>query len=132
MLRPILFMFTIATITGLALPVHAGLKGNTFVTVDKTNLIAQGAVGSARNSPDSVQYIRCYLHHIAGWSSPMGYCEAVDSNGIVLGCRTTDPNKIMILYSMTDYSYIYFQADANGNCTELFIDNRSMFPPMIP
>jgi len=125
-------MFTIATIIGLALPVHAGLKSNAFVTVDKTNLVASGAVGSARNSADSKQYIRCYIHHITGWAGPMAYCEAVDSNGIVLGCRTTDPNKISVLYAMTDYSYIYFQADANGDCTELVIDNRSFFPPMIP
>src|SRR5687767_14603019 len=69
----------------------AGSKANHFVSI--SGLTAQGSLGGARNSADSVQQIGCSIHQgsIGGLAHTDDvHCIAVTAAGAVLGCFTTN------------------------------------------
>jgi hypothetical protein len=128
MLRPVLSVLAIATILGGAPPVHAGVKSDVPVTADPVNRFGRGALGTARNSADAVQYIYCYVGHSVSYN---GFCSAHDTAGNTVSCFTTDPNKVAIIAAMTGSSYVFFSYDVNGTCTNVLVENASFFPPMV-
>src|ERR1043165_3759838 len=127
MLRRVLSVLAIATLVSVAPLAHAGFKAGFGVTVDQVNGYANGALGTARNSADSNEYLDCYATYGTG---PAAYCAARDAAGYVVGCFTSDPNKVAALSSITSNSYISFSFDSSGTCTELAIENTSYYPPM--
>jgi hypothetical protein len=137
----------IATAIGLltaSKPADAGLVQSFPVVIDTVNRVAQGSLGSARNSSDSVQYIGC-------WNTLNGY---EDNNGSI---PPGDPNYHLVVQQgggcyavnsanqpvscalvpgemppMASDSLIAFSWDANGNCTGLQVWTYSNTSPKQP
>lgn len=104
----------------------AGLKINSTVTVNTTSRYATGALGSARNSADSVQYIGCSVTDSAG--SAFVSCSARNSAGRFASCTSSDVGKVSAASSINSDSYIYFRYDSSGVCTYLSVSTFSYYP----
>ncbi len=102
---------------------HAGEKKSFPVEVIPAYRVARGALGSARNSSDSVQSLSCY----GGWGW-MG-CTAKDASGVTASCGSTQPAYLRALNAMSGDSYVEFSWDAAGNCTFFLVSNSSGWEP---
>jgi len=109
----------------------AGYRASSPVGVSTTSRFATGALGSARNSADSTQYIGCSLYSTST-SEVRAYCYAVDSAGTAGNCVTSDPHLVQIAAAVNGESYIMFQWDAAGNCIAIQRSELSFFPPKLP
>lgn len=112
--------------TGLTAPSFAGTKTNPTVVVNQTARIASGALGSARNSQDNLQFIGCSVIDSTGGAFVT--CSARDSLGRSASCRSTDVGKVSVASSISSDSWVYFQYDALGNCTYLLVSTSSQYP----
>ena len=83
-----------------------------------------GALGSARNSSDSRQYIGCHVSNdnVAG-------CSARDQSGTSASCTTQISAQIATIKNVTDSSYVFASFGANGQCTSVTVSNRSYYAP---
>jgi hypothetical protein len=91
---------------------------------------ARGALGSARNSVDSLQYIGCE-HYV--YTSPFFvdtmHCFARTSAGVVATCYSTEPTFIAAAASMSGDSYVSFTFDSNAVCTSFVVGHKSQYEP---
>jgi hypothetical protein len=103
----------------------AGLHTEMEVTVrpDPEFAFAAGSLGTARNTPDSVQWIGC--------SSGGNYasCTAVDAKGLMGSCSTSNPAHIAAIHSLNGDSQIVFAWDGTGKCLWVSVRNYSFTPP---
>jgi hypothetical protein len=113
-------------------PASAGLNTNTTVTVSST--MAYGAIGPARRSSDSTEYIGCLLAASAGTSNSASIeCLASDAAGNTKACVTTaaaSPAIAQVLSTMTSGAFIEFGVDGSNNCSLLYVwtDSRYAAP----
>lgn len=115
----------------LAVTALAGYKNTTTVYVDATNRQAFGAIGAARSSSDSVQFIGCFT---ASYANDDAYvaCYAKNSAGTQVSCVSHDPQLVQASTASTSHSYVRFIYDASGNCTFIQISNYSYHSPLQP
>lgn len=97
----------------------AGLHSEMEVTVrpDPEFAFAAGALGTARNTPDSVQWIGCQS------GGAYATCTAVDAKGLTGSCSTSKPAHLAAVHSLNGDSTIVFAWDGTGKC--LFVDVRN-------
>ncbi len=104
---------------------RGGLKIDSPVSVASTADYAYGYgyAGTARNSPDSKQYLYC--------TTTGGYllCGGGDASGNTAYCISTNPDLIRVGGTANGDSYIYFTASATGECEYVEIDQFSYTPP---
>jgi hypothetical protein len=100
------------------------------VDVNLSSGYARGAMGDARNGPDSVQFIGCYNVGMVGLS--IVACEAQTATGVYKSCSTTDANMVASARSISVGSYIFFRWDASGACTNVQVTNYSTMRPAVP
>lgn len=113
---------------------HAGRKYNTEVTVwspSSTTRAAQGAIGAARNSTDSVQAIGCHLVSSNG-GAVQGGCYAYNASNQYAGCSTTDWDLLEVIKAMSPSAYVQFYARSDGSCETIRSYNDSYEPPKLP
>jgi len=110
----------------------AGYKSDSNVQCYPAYSYAAGAMGTARNSQDSSQYIGCSLQGYAGSSPTSLYCFAQNSAGTYCGCGSSDPHLIAVAQSMTSDPYLYFGWDANSTCSWLRVEEDSYYPSKQP
>lgn len=98
------------------------------VSVDTTNRVAQGALGQARNSTDSVQYIGCIMYT---WTDAptWGICSAKDAAGHTATCSVFDTSLLDRVQNIKGDSWIKFEWDTSATCTYLEIYNTSYMAP---
>ncbi len=96
----------------------AGYKLTVPVTVTTTSF--SGALGSARNSADALQYLFCRDN---GTSA---FCGARDSAGTTKSCTTTTAAHLDIVRSMVDTSRIDVTF-SGGTCTSISQVNGSYY-----
>ena len=91
---------------------------------------ASGALGTARNSANQVEFIGCVLHGSRG--NVFASCSVRDAAGTFMGCVARDPAFLEVLKSVTSDAVISFFWDAQGNCTEIAIETASNDAPKLP
>ena len=112
----------------------AGAKGANNVYVNVTSRLAQGDLGQARNTTDSVQYIGCYTQTYRNSSGVFEQvnCQARDTAGASYYCYATDPELVRAARSITGDSFLYFVGDTAGKCTTILVGQSSMYQPKQP
>jgi hypothetical protein len=83
-------------------------------------------VRSARTSPDSLQYVRCYTDYTPGVGTMMG-CQAQDAAGQQGACYSADPEFVAMARTVNDTSHVDFFWDANRYCTRMRVMNSSEY-----
>lgn len=126
----------VGVVTLLGGVAHAGYKANIPVWVSADRLAAEGVVGDARNSGNSVEYIRCQTWAMGSVDDGSGiiecyartaagrdaYCVAQDSSGWPLGA----------LSMISDSPYLSFTVDASGHCLSIGSSVASSAMPKRP
>ncbi|VUD68961.1 hypothetical protein TDB9533_04322 [Thalassocella blandensis] len=113
----------LASIIGLtgafnALPAHAGTDVAAPVYINTSTGVVTGAMGYARHTSDSLQFIGCYS---TGYSAS---CQARNTDGTLVTCYTNDTNHLEAIKSIGDDSRIYFRYEG-GSCTNVYVYNYS-------
>lgn len=113
----------------------AGLKsaGNVLVT----SSTAYGAMGSARNSADTLQYIGCELYATTTYSN--FHCRARNAANVTLHCwndARAYPHMTAAVTAMTAGSWVRFSVDPTAadptRCTWIDVENHSKYAPPQP
>ncbi|MCY1018548.1 hypothetical protein [Pyxidicoccus sp. MSG2] len=103
---------------------QAGSKCSSLAAVDATNRWARGALGTVRNSADTVSNIYCITY---SWG--YAFCSARDASGNTGSCGTSDPAYVNVLNSMTEDAYVYFAWDTAGTCSSMVVESMSCLDP---
>lgn len=112
----------------------AGQKQSAEVLINEKLSRAMGSLGSARNSAELTQHIGCTVFTFSNGSSNV-LCTARTAANLVRSCSTNStmaPALVEAARKITGDSYIFFQWNAVGDCTELDITNASQFAPKNP
>jgi hypothetical protein len=107
----------------------AGYKSNYPVAVNPTARYAYGDAAATRNSADGTSWLYCT---VSGAAIAQLWCGARDSAGHYGSCVSNSAALITAATSANGDSYFWFSWDANGNCTQLEIDNGSPYQPKQP
>ena len=116
----------------LALPgaAVAGLKIPIEVKVLNHISFASGAVGTARNSRDSMQDIGCGIMSNVNHPYTTGTCWAFDADGNIGQCSYFNrPDLDKAVASISNDSYIQFKWEDSGQCTQINVANGSLYEP---
>ena len=121
-----------AALVLLAVPVaYAGSKTQFFVTINSTARTAYGAMGTARNSADTVQNIYCRTFADAALGESVR-CFANNAAGASVSCYSSSPALIRSVQSTNDSAYLYFAWDASGVCQTIDVLKGSHLEPKGP
>jgi hypothetical protein len=117
--------------------VLAGARKSVEVVVSRMPLYASGALGAARNSSDTFQYIGCMTMFPDEPGEVLGMCWAADKLGKVGYCDTTDADKISAIRSIDESSFIEFSwsgspGSSSGPCLEIAVQHFSYYAPKQP
>jgi len=94
-------------------------------TVGVYSTYAQGSLGAARASSDSLQYIGCQIHANEAWDSRSMTCMAMNSSGAFTYCQTDNPHLVDAMAYADGNSWIAFTFSTNANCLALRVDTFS-------
>jgi hypothetical protein len=97
------------------------------VVVDTVGRKAEGAIGSARNSADTVQYLGCSVSATTVGTSIQ--CVARNAAGTQVQCNSSSPNLITAALSIQTDDYLRFDWDATGTCTAITLHKYSFYEP---
>jgi hypothetical protein len=114
-------------VLGLAAAAQAGMKIAYPLNVDVAGRTAQGAIGSIRNSSDTVSYLQCTVYGVLG-QAPRGVCSAYDGTNYAT-CDTANAALINQIYAIKGDSFVIFSYDANGYCTIIDVGQNSFAAP---
>jgi hypothetical protein len=92
------------------------------VTYDAIKPFVSGDLGYVRNTPDTVQYLGCFINGASA------ICQARNSAGLAKSCITTDPDKVNALRSLNGDSRLAFGWNADGTCSSIIVYNDSRYP----
>jgi len=99
--------------------------GEVSIYIGSDHSSAGGTMVGARYSADNKQYIECTTYLSTTIWVPLIQCYAQDKAGQHILCSSRDPKFQETLQAMTDSSYISFQADSKGACTDIGISHGS-------
>lgn len=105
---------------------QAGSRRVLQVVIDDTARSASGALGAARQSTDSAQFISCYNE-----AGPLAVCVARNSAGLQRACTTTDPRHVATIRALRSDSHIFFAWRENGQCRSVVMTISSRDPPKL-
>ena len=111
---------------------YAGLTFDVPVTVDTTNSTAYGNYRTARFAADTVSFIGCgsgVIVQADGTPFFYGFCQATDSTGARAFCNIRNADIANKVGGISDYSYITFNWNADGDCTRLGVSTQSVYIP---
>jgi hypothetical protein len=121
-------MVALVLVAGIAGAVRAGARKTGTVTINTSSHYAQGYLGSVRNSTNRVEFIDCYRYaYWTGYSDL--WCTATDSSGNSVSCSTETPELIQAASAISGDSFVAFDWDDGGECTEIDVDNGSYTAP---
>lgn len=109
-----------------AAPAFAGFRVVHVVTADSVARFGRGALGSARASNNSREYIGCSR------AFDTVTCAARDGAGTTVTCFTSDPSMVATFSAITSSSFIFFRYDEAGVCTVLNVAQYSYYQPLTP
>jgi hypothetical protein len=85
----------------------------------------QGAIGTARNSADSNQYLLCQDH------GSYANCKARNTSGTIKSCTTTNANHLNTIRGIGDSSAVRVYFNSSANCTKVVVYQGSYFEPKV-
>jgi len=113
---------------------YGGGKGAGVVQLHFSDLNGQvngvsGALGYIRNTDDDTGLLTCGTHAFSDGSRLMT-CFAVEpvSDTFVM-CSSTNPGLITAADAMNGDSYVFFEFNATGECTHLYVEKSSINAP---
>jgi|HubBroStandDraft_1064217.scaffolds.fasta_scaffold559045_1 hypothetical protein len=109
----------------------AGYKANYPVSISTSSRTMSGALGSIRNTSDTVQVFQCATYQGTG-GSPWAYCSATDASGNNASCSTTSPNLVQQINALNGDSYVYVYWNTDGSCGQIAAYVGSDFAPKAP
>ena len=77
---------------------------------------------TARFAPDNLTYIGCGTRAIddgAGGVFGFGFCQAQNAAGVQFTCFTENAGLLNDMHATSDFSFITFAWDVDGNCTRV-------------
>lgn len=121
--------------TGLVSVAHAGeRRAPAPVVINSWGYtgLARGALGEVRNSPDSTQYIRCWLG-----GAGTGGCMAEDTEGQQASCalsRLHDdyPDMVAAIRSIGPTAEVQFRWISGSTCSSILVRYSSRHEPPRP
>ncbi|MBS0416520.1 MAG: hypothetical protein JSR66_02320 [Proteobacteria bacterium] len=131
--------YTLATaaIAGLTITMsaYAGFSSTKTVLISRSatttiDSVASGSVPSAHHSPDTSEFIGCGISTgPTATSAATLTCQAQDSAGHSLVCQVTSPPLFMTatVSAVRINSFIQFQVNSRGQCTDIKVDNSSQY-----
>jgi hypothetical protein len=105
----------------------AGFKQPWDVTIDAVSRTAMGALGTARNSADTRQALGCGVHYDAVNGKNNVNCNAADAAGHTAQCATQQAELIQIALGINGDSFLEFEWDSSGECTNIQVVNSSIY-----
>ena len=117
------FFVIAAAAAMLSATAFAGHKSSQNVVINTGSRFANGDTGHVHNSSDTVQYIMCRSFGTSG------SCYARNKDDVSRSCSTTSSSMLNTIRSINSESYVYFQWDADGNCTAITVENGSVARP---
>ena len=120
------------TLAGVAGTVVAGAKSeaNVSITVGASSTTVVGSVGTARNSADTVQMIKCTTKGFT--SSNSVSCQARTAAGAFYSCTANSANLAAATAAINPGSRLYIVGTNAGSCTQLDVTNGSEWQPAVP
>lgn len=115
----------------IATPALAGKKISEGVFVDTANRRAYGAVGSTRNTADTVQWIGCTITATSTSANSFGSCAGANSANTQFSCSISS-GKIALMEAVRSIqgdSRLNIEWDTSGNCTRIDVSNDSRREP---
>jgi hypothetical protein len=114
--------FGLLAALALSSPAHAGYKFSSEVNIWSSGF--QGSLGSARNSPDGVQFIGCFAS-----SATTGACFARNAAGTSKFCSFNTAELAAQAHSMNGDAWLNVVFDTSGACTSIRVDHNSTYEP---
>ena len=102
------------------------------VMIDLVNRAAQGDMWTARSSKNANELIGCGVRTFdngGGGQFEFGFCQAVDADGVEAFCFTESPELADAVKAISDYSFITFSWDEDGECTRIGSSTQSFYLP---
>lgn len=122
--RTVLAAAAVLASLSIATLASAGYATTSEVTI--SGVSAWGAMGDARSSADSVQYIGCTLY--AYPTSESGSCLARNASGTYLGCTASSDAQRDIIKSIKGQgTRVYFADDGSGYCSTIQVIESSSY-----
>jgi len=93
---------------------------------------ANGDMATARNSANDVEYIGCGVRKRdlgAGGVIANGFCQASDAAGVTAYCWTQTADLLDVIENVSDYSFVTFGWNAEGQCQTIGISTQSFYIP---
>jgi hypothetical protein len=119
-------------VASAGIPASAGRRTPWPVTVDPVGRVAWGSIGSTRNSPDTISKLGCSVHYDAVNRKNNVNCAAVDASSRSGQCATQQPELVQIALGIKGDSFLQFNWDASGTCTDIWVNNSSDMEPKQP
>ena len=110
---------------------YAGLAFERNVEIDLEGQIALGALGIARFSDNPDEYIGCGVRHtlVDGVFDSWAFCQAGLSPENNVSCITFNAELIDKIAALSNYDYVEFWWDNNGECTHFGFSTQSLHLP---
>lgn len=127
MRRKIMFAASLALVSITA---FAGYRQPVPVEVDLDNQFALGDMLTAATDKSDLASIGCGTRSVpdgVGGIYTFGFCQAQDATGVYCDCFTENADLIQAIRGISDYSFISFGWDVDGNCTRIGISTQSFY-----
>jgi hypothetical protein len=128
MRKTILGIVLMSSLGGAA--AYAGLKTTSDIIIsvnsDGSGTV-DGSLAGVHNSPHPYSYILCQYSAYA-WQPPTAYCIANDGQQF-FSCFTMEPTLTDAIGRLDGDDRVYFGADANGECTFVWVSSTSWQVP---
>lgn len=118
--RVVSIAFVAAALSATA---FAGFKTGQQVVIADGDRFANGDIGYARNTGDSIQRIGCEVN------GDVGTCYARNRDGLSRSCYTSSAKWVNTMRALNGDSWLYFKWDAAGKCISIIVDNGSTSAP---
>ncbi|WP_251358598.1 hypothetical protein [Kangiella sp. TOML190] len=117
----------------MPLALYAGYTQPYPVEVDTVNRIANGDMVSARFADNDLEFIGCGIRQIASGGSVIsfGFCQAREGaeGSESLICNTQDEALLDAIDAISDYSFVTFSWNEDGECTRIGNSTQSFYIP---
>ena len=93
---------------------------------------AFGDMVTARFAPNTVEFIGCGTRTFdngVGGVEMFGFCQAADAGDVRGFCNTNRADLLEAMHATSDFSFITFSWDVNGECTHIGHSTQSFYIP---
>jgi hypothetical protein len=127
-MRTISIAVGIVAVVAAAGAAVAGVKTPQAVVINNGIRTAGGALGTARNSTDTNQFIGCEVTIVTA-GGPAVFCFATNAKGAGASCTSGSAAMASAVQNIQPDSNITFAWDSNSNCVSLTVSTASQWEP---